>query len=50
MREIDGRVIRALIRLARGDDSGALEDSAAGVEFAQGSRDPQILFPALAVR
>ena len=50
VREIDAHVIRALIRLARDDDAGAKEDSAAGLEFAQGSWDPQTLFPALACR
>jgi class 3 adenylate cyclase/tetratricopeptide (TPR) repeat protein len=50
VREIDARVIRALIRLARGDEAGADEDSAAGLAFAHASRDPQILFPALACR
>jgi class 3 adenylate cyclase/tetratricopeptide (TPR) repeat protein len=50
VREVDARVIRALIRLARGDDAGANEDSATGLEFAEGFWDPQILFPALACR
>jgi class 3 adenylate cyclase/tetratricopeptide (TPR) repeat protein len=50
VREVDARVIRALVRLARGDEAGANEDSAAGLDLAHGSPDPQILFPALACR
>ena len=43
------REIRARIRLARGDEDGALEDSARAVETGRGS-DPQISVPALATR
>lgn len=50
VRDVDARVIRALVRLARGDEAGANEDSAAGLDLAHGSPDPQILFPALACR
>jgi tetratricopeptide (TPR) repeat protein len=50
VREVDARVIRALVRLGRGDEAGANEDSAAGLDLAHGSPDPQILFPALACR
>jgi predicted Zn-dependent protease len=47
-REVDARLTRARIRLARGDSAGALEDSARALAFAQRVRDPQTLFPALA--
>jgi class 3 adenylate cyclase/tetratricopeptide (TPR) repeat protein len=47
-REVDARVTRARIRLARGDSAGAIEDSARALAFAQRVRDPQTLFPALA--
>jgi class 3 adenylate cyclase/tetratricopeptide (TPR) repeat protein len=47
-REVDARVIRGHIRLARGDSMGALDDSARALAFAQQVRDPQTLFPALA--
>jgi class 3 adenylate cyclase/tetratricopeptide (TPR) repeat protein len=50
LREVDAYVIRAAVRLARGDAAGALGDSAAAVDFARGPQDPQILFPALACR
>ncbi|MEO8290612.1 MAG: tetratricopeptide repeat protein, partial [Gaiellaceae bacterium] len=50
LREIDAHVIGALIRLDRDDPDGALEHSAAGLEFARESPDPQTLFPALACR
>jgi class 3 adenylate cyclase/tetratricopeptide (TPR) repeat protein len=49
-REMDARVIRALLRLARDDIAGAEEDSAAAISYTDGSSDPQILFPALAAR
>jgi class 3 adenylate cyclase/tetratricopeptide (TPR) repeat protein len=49
-REMDARVIRALLRLARDDAHGADEDSAAALSYTNRSVDPQILFPALAVR
>jgi len=44
------RRYQALIRLARGDDAGALEDIEAGVEQSRSIRDPQALVPALAWR
>jgi class 3 adenylate cyclase/tetratricopeptide (TPR) repeat protein len=50
LREVDARIVRALIRLARGDAAGAEEDSARALEFAREAGDPQILFPALATR
>jgi hypothetical protein len=46
-REVDARLVRARIRLARGDEA-ALEDSSLAVEFGRRVRDPQTLFPALA--
>jgi tetratricopeptide (TPR) repeat protein len=50
LREIDARIVRAFIRLARDDDAGALADSEAGLEFSRSSPDPQTLFPALSCR
>jgi tetratricopeptide (TPR) repeat protein len=47
-REVDARLTRARIRLARGDSAGATGDSARALAFAQRVRDPQTLFPALA--
>jgi class 3 adenylate cyclase len=47
-REVDARLTRGRIRLARGDAAGALEDSARALAFARRVRDPQTLFPALA--
>jgi hypothetical protein len=47
-REVDARLTRGRIRLARGDVAGALEDSARALAFARRVRDPQTLFPALA--
>ena len=44
-----GFELRGMIRLARADEQGALEDSAASLARARGARDPQSLFPALAV-
>jgi predicted ATPase/class 3 adenylate cyclase len=46
--EVDARLTRARIRLAREDSAGALEDSARALAFARRVRDPQTLFPALA--
>ncbi|MGH3033481.1 MAG: hypothetical protein ACRDON_02855 [Gaiellaceae bacterium] len=42
------RDLRSLIRLARGDPSGALEDSIAELDFARKVNDLQVLIPALA--
>ena len=50
LREVDARIVRALIRLARGDATGADDDSDRALEFAREAEDPQILFPALATR
>lgn len=49
-RESACRVLRASIRLARGDRAGALSDSERGVELARGAKDPQVLAPALSTR
>jgi class 3 adenylate cyclase len=46
--EVDARLTRARIRLAREDPAGALEESARALAFARRVRDPQTLFPALA--
>jgi class 3 adenylate cyclase/tetratricopeptide (TPR) repeat protein len=50
VREVDARIIRALICLARGDLPRAEDDSGRALEFARQAGDPQILFPALATR
>ncbi|TML66165.1 MAG: hypothetical protein E6G13_14145, partial [Actinobacteria bacterium] len=39
---------RALIRIARGDDEGALIDDTRQLELAHELADPQVLMPALA--
>jgi class 3 adenylate cyclase/tetratricopeptide (TPR) repeat protein len=44
------RTLRASIRLARADRTGASEDSAHATELARQTKDPQILAPALAMR
>jgi class 3 adenylate cyclase/tetratricopeptide (TPR) repeat protein len=44
------RMVRSLIRIARGDLDGALDDSSRSLAFSRGSGDPQALYPALAVR
>jgi class 3 adenylate cyclase len=44
------RDTRTLIGLARGDDVGALADSERSVELGRSVVDPQVLWPALAVR
>jgi class 3 adenylate cyclase/tetratricopeptide (TPR) repeat protein len=46
--ELDGRLIRGWLRLARGDVAGAADDAQRGLEFARSAGDPQALFPALA--
>lgn len=42
------RFLRAAIRVARGDVSGALSDAARASEVARRGKDPQVLHPALA--
>jgi tetratricopeptide (TPR) repeat protein len=42
------RLVRGRIRLARGDLVGALQDAAAGMDFAEQSKEPQALLPARA--
>ncbi len=42
------RFLRAAIRLARGDRTGALADAARASEVARGAKDPQVLHPTLA--
>jgi tetratricopeptide (TPR) repeat protein len=42
------RAMRGRIRLARGDNAGALDDATQAVEFALSADDPQTLYPALA--
>ena len=46
--DIDCWLGRGQIRLARGDLAGALQDAAAGVQFARQTTEPQLLRPALA--
>jgi len=50
LRLVDARLVRARIRLAAGDETEAVKDSTAGLEFARTAPDPQILFPALALQ
>jgi class 3 adenylate cyclase/tetratricopeptide (TPR) repeat protein len=45
--EADCRLVRAAIRLARGDTEGAFEDAAKGVAFARAARDLQLVQPNL---
>jgi hypothetical protein len=45
--EPNARSFRALVRLARGDDQGALDDTQAAVAQAAEGKDPQTLVPAL---
>jgi class 3 adenylate cyclase/tetratricopeptide (TPR) repeat protein len=44
------RRTRALVRLSRGDEEGALADVEASISQSRAIRDPQDLFPALAVQ
>lgn len=44
----EARLHRGRIRLARGDDDGALEDAQAALKFARATDEPFDLFPALA--
>jgi tetratricopeptide (TPR) repeat protein len=48
--EVTMRVVRARMRLARGDVDGALLDSERGLERAREAKNPQSLRPALFVR
>ena len=41
------RVLRARMRLARGDAAGAREDADRALELARAAKDPQVLWPAL---
>lgn len=47
--EIYARVIRGRIRLARGGAVTAIDDAVRALEFARSARDPQALYPALAL-
>jgi class 3 adenylate cyclase/tetratricopeptide (TPR) repeat protein len=47
--EIFTRVVRGRIRLARGGPATALDDAVRALEFARSARDPQALYPALAL-
>ena len=47
--EIYCRVVRGRIRLARGSREEALDDAVRALEFARSARDPQALYPALAL-
>jgi tetratricopeptide (TPR) repeat protein len=47
--EIYARVIRGRIRLARGGAVTAVDDAVRALEFARSARDPQALYPALAL-
>ncbi|MFN2468967.1 MAG: AAA family ATPase [Gaiellaceae bacterium] len=47
--ESDCRLVRAWIRLARGDGSGAVADTERALELAREGNDPQALLPALAL-
>jgi class 3 adenylate cyclase/tetratricopeptide (TPR) repeat protein len=44
------REVRAIIRLAGGDVTGALDDSERALVLARAGEDPQLLYPALAYR
>jgi class 3 adenylate cyclase/tetratricopeptide (TPR) repeat protein len=46
--EMAAREVRAFIRLARGDQSGAREDSQRVLDMARAAQDAQVLLPALA--
>jgi DNA-binding SARP family transcriptional activator/class 3 adenylate cyclase len=46
--EVECRLVRGRIRLARGDRDGALQDAATAVELGKQAREPQALQPALA--
>jgi class 3 adenylate cyclase/tetratricopeptide (TPR) repeat protein len=44
-----GSLIRGMIRLARGDEAGALADSEHALALSRHAQDPQVLFPSLAI-
>jgi predicted ATPase/class 3 adenylate cyclase len=48
--ELDARLVRGWIALARGDAVVALEDAERALEFSREAADPQNLYPALALR
>ena len=48
--EPGGRVARAVMRLARGDVTGAHEDAERALAFARGAKDPQVLLAGSRVR
>jgi predicted ATPase/class 3 adenylate cyclase len=43
------RILRAKIRLARGDEAGAREDAERALELSDAGRDPQVLWPSQAL-
>jgi tetratricopeptide (TPR) repeat protein len=45
--EVECRLTRAAIRLARGDVAGAVEDARKGADFARAAKDPQLVQPGL---
>jgi tetratricopeptide (TPR) repeat protein len=47
--EIYARVVRGRIRLARGGAAAAIDDAVRALDFARSARDPQALYPALAL-
>jgi class 3 adenylate cyclase/tetratricopeptide (TPR) repeat protein len=46
--EVDARLIRGSVRLARGDVADAVSDAEHSLAFARSAGDPEVLFPALA--
>ena len=46
--EIDGRLVRGWLRLAREDVAGAADDALRSLDFARSMGDPEALFPVLA--
>jgi tetratricopeptide (TPR) repeat protein len=50
IQRLDARILRARVRLARGDIAGALDDSKAAADVAREAAEPQVTFPALATR
>jgi class 3 adenylate cyclase/tetratricopeptide (TPR) repeat protein len=47
--EVPCRTLRGEIRFARGDESGAREDAELALELSRAAKDPQVLWPALAL-